>query len=107
MKKQDLVVYVRLHLFSSEQGGRQQEIRTGYRPSFWFGEYINDQRAYYDAHLFLTEVQHLAPGEEAHATIRPHSPEYWGDVKPGMILHVCEGPRLIGNAVVESITLSE
>ena len=94
---------VRLRLLETEEGGRKGPIFSDYRPSWdlgntWLGEAtINDGR------VFLEDRDELAPGAEGLARIEPLACEFWGRVRPGSVIAMQEGKRLVGYATVLEI----
>lgn len=93
-----------IHLLTPQAGGRGSPIASGYRCTCWIGHVDQGgKRTFNDASLYLVDVERLAPGATARAQVRPHSPEYWSDLAVGTRFELCEGTRVIGEAVVVAL----
>ncbi len=90
-----------VHLRTPDEGGRQSPIWSGYRCNCWVG-YIGDdgERAYNDATFYLLSVEELQPGATARARVQPHRPDDWLHLTVGGRFELCEGRRVIGEAVI-------
>jgi len=94
---------VRLRLLASDEGGRSKPIYNDYRPNWnlgntWLGKpMINDGR------VFLEDREELALGAEGLARIEPLASEFWGHVRPGSVIAMQEGSRVVGYATVLEI----
>lgn len=90
----------RLRLLPTSDGGRRTAMASGYRSHWAFPPEVHDER--HDAPLtFEAGPEHwLAPGGEATVRLHPLVPELWPAVRPGLVLTLLEGARVIGNAEV-------
>jgi hypothetical protein len=86
----------------SEEGGRLAPMFSGYRPSFWLGELTSDGlRCYQDATIILLDVERLAPGEAAAATLCPIGDKTrWRAQELGTAIGFYEGWRHVGTATL-------
>jgi translation elongation factor EF-Tu-like GTPase len=90
-----------VRLLTPEQGGRRSGIWSGYRCNCWIGHVGEDgERTYNDATFYLLGVDELPPGASAHARVQPHNPDEWSGLDVGARFELCEGPRVIGDAVI-------
>jgi translation elongation factor EF-Tu-like GTPase len=100
---QSLVIRASVRLLSSSDGGRDTPIRSGYRPSFFFGRMVGDVRSMSDGSIELVGKGTLAPGESGDALIHPHDAAAWASIESGDRLDFFEGARKIGTAIVQSL----
>jgi hypothetical protein len=90
-----------VHLASPEDGGRRSGIWSGYRCNCWIGRVDEDGgRAYNDATFYLVGAEEMAPGTTARARVLPHDPDSWSRLEVGGRFELCEGARVVGDAVV-------
>lgn len=85
-------------LLAPAAGGRRSAIRSGYRCNCRLDH--DDDHTYYDATIALHDIDELPPGSAGCARVYPHHPDSWNDVLAGSTIELCEGPRVIGHAVV-------
>lgn len=88
-----------VRLLKPEEGGRRSAIVSGYRCNCWIGTVVDGERVYNDATFYLARDL-LEPGAEGISWVRPHHPEFWVSLRPRSRFDLCEGPRVIGKAVV-------
>jgi hypothetical protein len=94
-------IEVDVRLLTPGQGGRRSGIWSGYRCNCWIGHVGEDgERSYNDATFYLLDVAALTPGAAARARVQPHDPDEWADVGVGTTFELCEGPRVVGEAVI-------
>lgn len=91
---------VRLRLLESEPGGRKGPIFSDYRPSWDLGNTWLGEATLNDGRVFLEDRDELAPGAEGLARIEPLASELWGRVRPGSVIAMQEGKRVVGYATV-------
>lgn len=90
-----------VRLLTPEQHGRRSGIRSGYRCNCWIGHGSNEERrTYNDATFYLLDIDELQPGAIARARVQPHHPDDWSGLGVGARFELCEGLRVIGDAVV-------
>lgn len=94
-------IQARVTLVLTEAGGRGTGIASGYRCNCRVPGHPED--AYFDATFHIQGVAVLEPGETSEMRIQPHHPDDWRSVEVGSVIELCEGPRLIGRAVVTSL----
>ena len=85
-------------LRAPHEGGRRSAIRSGYRCSCRLNR--DDHHVYHDASISLHEIEELSPGSTGFARVYPHHPDDWRGVVAGSTVELCEGPRVVGRAVV-------
>jgi hypothetical protein len=86
---------------STADGGRRNPIFSGYRCNCWIGARTPEgEKAYNDAAIYLESQDRLEPGETAMARLQPAVPEYWTHVDVGLVIELCEGSRVKGEATV-------
>ena len=94
-------------LRATADGGRRSGVLSGYRVQALLEGIVdfppgtrsapvvfNDCAVYFDAEL-------LSPGQNIAARIYPLAPEFWSKVRPGDILGLYEGYRLVGSARID------
>jgi translation elongation factor EF-Tu-like GTPase len=92
-------IEVKVRFLSTEDGGRNNPIYSGYRPQFTVAPNMQTS----GEHQFL-QKDIVYPGEEASANILFIAPEHHPKTLwVGKEMEVKEGSRLIGNAVVTKI----
>lgn len=99
----DLSLEAEIHLLSTAEGGRRGVIRSGYRPSLWFGE--TSPRGEPELHSVLVQLherEELLPGQRSSASIFPLAYETWPQVRPGMRFDLFDGGRSIGTGALRS-----
>lgn len=94
-------IEARVTLVPTEAGGRRAGIADGYRcncriPGHSEGEF-------FDATFHIQGTAVLGPGATGELRIQPHHPDDWRSVEVGSVIEMCEGPRLIGRAIVTSL----
>lgn len=94
-------IRARVTLVSTEAGGRRAGIATGYRCNCRVPGDSED--SYFDATFNIDGVDVLEPGDTGDSRIQPHHPDDWVGVEIGTVIDMCEGPRLIGRAVVTAL----
>ena len=90
-----------LTLLPPDEGGRQTAIRTGYRPDWWLPG--DGTRQYASATIEILGGTDLTPGATGRVRIYPFSPELWEHVDARSNLEMCEGPYVLGKAVVTRV----
>lgn len=90
-----------LTLLRPEEGGRRTAIRTGYRPDWWLPG--DGTRQYASATIELLGADDLAPGATGRIRIYPFSPELWEAIGVKSQLEMCEGPYVLGTAIVTRV----
>lgn len=101
--RESLKMRTRLRMMTTEEGGRQRAVWSGYRPHVWFGGIGEGQRAYYGVQVTLDAADQAEPGLDVSAILQPLVPASWPDVMPGTTLHLYEGVREVGQAHVRDI----
>ena len=91
-------VPVTLALLSSEQGGRREPVRSGYRPSFWLGTVGTHGKELHDARVNILGAETLEPGGLCDAELVPSVNDAWQSVEDGQSLAFYEGARCVGVA---------
>ena len=93
-----LHVTARIKLLKTEAGGRTSYVRSGYRPSFRFGD------LYTDGALTFLDHQQVYPGDKCEARITFANPDYVrANLRVGACFDITEGPQKIGEGVILSI----
>ncbi|MGH2534834.1 MAG: hypothetical protein ACRDJW_21450 [Thermomicrobiales bacterium] len=84
-----------------EDGGRNNPIRTGYRPNWWLpGE---AGHVWAGGTVEVVGAEELALGATGTIRIYPFVPEVWAKVRAGSPLEMCEGPVLVGKGTVTRV----
>ena len=98
-------LFVRLRVVRTEDGGRTTPVFDGCRPH-WHSDRKPDDN---DAWVRLTTAaDSVEPGHEASAVLLPMAPDYWVDrVQVGDTAHGAEGSRVVAEAIVHRIDISE
>lgn len=91
-------IRARLRLLSTQQGGRQGPIYSGYRSCWGFPSELHADM--HDGPLLLEGQDRLNPGETTIVRLHPLVPNYWPKVSDGLTLGMFEGSRQVGDAVV-------
>ncbi|SKB10100.1 hypothetical protein [Aeromicrobium choanae] len=91
-------IRARLRLLTTEQGGRQGAIHSGYRSCWGFPLALHADM--HDGPLLIERREILDPGEVAIVCLHPLFPEFWPEVSEGLPLVMFEGSRKVGEAVV-------
>ena len=94
-------IQARVTLVPTDAGGRSTGIANGYRcncrvPGHSEGEF-------FDATFHIQGAAVLEPGATLDVRIQPHHPDDWRSIEVGSVIEMCEGPRLIGRAIVTSL----
>jgi hypothetical protein len=78
----------------------REAFMSGYRP-----DWCSPSKLEYNcAQLIFTDKQHINPGEEHQCILQPFIPEFWaGKVAINDVLRCMEGPRQVGEAIVQEI----
>lgn len=99
----DLSAFIRAQvtLLSPEAGGRRTAIASGYRCNCRLPDH--GEGIFFDATFRICDVDRLNPGETVMSQVEPHHPDDWISVEVGTVIEMCEGPRLIGRAVVTEL----
>lgn len=84
------------HLLSTDNGGRERGIVSGYRCLCWIGHVDDGHRVYNDATLYLVEGERLEPGGSGLVRLQPHNPDYWSGLTRGDRVELHEGARMVG-----------
>lgn len=102
--KDVIVVNARLQLLSTEEGGRQFAILTGYRPNHAFEERGTASFRTYIGEIQFDDQEAIRPGEERNVIV------YFlrtGDITnlltPGRKWWIYEGQRLVGQGEIISL----
>lgn len=89
---------------TTAEGGRRTPVNTGYRPQALLQGVIDlsdgDARReviFNDCQLGFDGGPVEPGGEAANVRVYPFSPEYWGSVRPGDVVGLYEGWRLVGS----------
>ena len=83
-------IEVEIEYLPTDKGGRKSPGFSGYRPQFYYNG--ND----WDAEHEYPDVDQVAPGETARATLRLMSPDqHWGKLTIGTPFLIREGNRTI------------
>jgi len=79
---------------------RTMPFMSGYRP-----DWVSPRKLEYNCALLLfTDKQHINPGEEHQCILQPFVYEFWaGKVAINDVLRCMEGPRQVGEAIVQEI----
>jgi hypothetical protein len=91
----------------TDEGGREDPIRSNYRPMFDLGGTWQGRPALNDGRVILVECDELAPGQEVTVRIEPLYPEFWGAVRPGIVIPMQEGAPVLGWATISEVTRAE
>lgn len=93
-------IRARLRLVSTQEGGRQTPIASGYRSHWAFPPEVH--RDSHDAPLTIESGpgRWMAPGEETVVRLHPLAPAYWPRIASGLRLTMLEGSRVVGHAEV-------
>jgi len=84
----------------TEEGGKANATRSGYRPSHDFG--LNGMLN--DAHHEYVSAESVGPGQTARAQLWLLTPEYQaGRLFPGFSFTVYEGTRLVARGVIVNV----
>jgi hypothetical protein len=102
-----IVFTAKLRLAHTDEGGRKTPIRSNYRPMFDLGGTWPGHPALNDGRVMLVEREVLAPGHEGTVRIEPLYPEFWGTVRPGMVIPMQEAARVLGWATISEVTRAE
>jgi hypothetical protein len=94
---------VQLRLLSADQGGRPSSVFSDYRPSWDLGNTWLGKPTINDGRVLLEGCTELAPGGECVALVQPLVAELWGGVRPGAVIAMHEGTRVVGYARVLEI----
>jgi translation elongation factor EF-Tu-like GTPase len=87
----------RIHLFSTEAGGRQNGIMSGYRPSFFIYEKNSDCQILFDKPI-------ITPGSSEMVEIEVLHPELLSaDIYQGRYFTIREGNKQIGWGTVTKL----
>jgi hypothetical protein len=93
----DLALTVRLELFPQAQGGRRSPVRSGYRPTLWFGDTDPDgELRLHSCVVYFHDRDTVAPGESVDADLAPVAFETWPTVAAGARFDVFDGTRPVG-----------
>jgi elongation factor Tu len=95
-------VRARIRLLPSQESGRTQPVRAGYRPNHnFFGP---EDRTMTMGIIELADGFELHPGESVETTVRFQSwPGLEGQIHPGREWRIQEGARLVGIGTVIGI----
>ena len=94
-------IRAQLRMKPTSAGGRSRPISSGYRCNCWLGGLTEaGERAYNDAVVYLESVETLEPGSSAFVRLQPAFPDLWTDVTVGLVIDLCEGSRVLGEATV-------
>jgi Domain of unknown function (DUF5063) len=102
-----IVFTARVRLVPIDEGGRKTPICSNYRPMFDLGETWQGHPVLNDGRVTLVERDELTPGEEGTVRIEPLCPEFWGAVRPAMVIPMQEGARIVGWATISEVTRAE
>jgi len=91
---------IRLRLFATASGGRATAIRSDYRPDWDLGSTWRGRPTLNGGRVMLEDRPELSPGAEGIARVEPLAPEFWEGVRPGQIIPMHEGSRVVGEATV-------
>jgi len=94
---------VRLRILAADEGGRSKPVFSGYRPDWDLGNTWLGEPTINGASVFLEDREELALGAEGPARIEPFASEFWGRVRPGSVIAMQEGKRVVGYATVLDI----
>lgn len=94
-------ICARVTLLHPKAGGRSTAIESGYRCNCRLPD--GEERTFFDATFRICDVELLNPGETAMSQVEPHHPDDWHSIEVGTVIDMCEGPRLIGRAVVTDL----
>lgn len=94
---------VELRVLSTEKGGRTTRILSDYRPNWDLGNTWLGAPSINDGRVFLEDCTEIVPGGEGLARIEPLAPEFWGRVRPGSVIPMQEGSRVVGYARILGI----
>lgn len=88
----------KIRMLTTEQGGRQVSIYSGYRPHFCFKERVNE--GMFDGTISF-EKEYIHPGEQATVNVHMHHPEYVSELlKPGQKFTINEGARVVATGEI-------
>jgi hypothetical protein len=94
----DLALRANIKLFPTEEHGRRNPIRTGYRPSLWFGGTTpQGEQDLHSAVIRLRESEEVRPGDTSRAEIVPVAVGTWPPIQKGRRFDLIEGSRLVGH----------
>lgn len=95
-----------LTLTDTHRGGRARPVFTDYRPDWDIGNRTETgQLTINGAPITLEDADKLAPGETGIVRLHPFHRPAWTNVEPDMIIAMHEGARVVGTAVVLTVTL--
>lgn len=94
-------IKARVTLVPTEAGGRRSGIASGYRCNCRVPGQPKD--TYFDATFEICGAEVVKPGETGESRVQPHHPDEWAAVVVGTVIEMCEGPRLIGHAIVTAL----
>lgn len=84
-----------VHFLTPEEGGRQDPVRRGYRPQFYY------QGQNWDAIHEYPGREEVKPGETVLALLSFLSPDqHRGRVRPGLTFQLREGEQVVGTGTV-------
>ena len=101
------VVKVRLLMLTTENGGRQNEVRSTYRPG-WTWDPTEDERLLQDVMEEregprtgqIIEPPVVPLGVNTDVYVAPLVPEAWTTLEAGVVVFVHEGLKVVGRGVV-------
>jgi len=91
---------VRLRLVHPDDGGRRHPVLAGWRVAWNVGNRADGQRPDNDAIIVPEGASSISPGATGMVRLVPVYPNSWDHVKPGDVLQMRDGNRVIGLAAV-------
>jgi hypothetical protein len=93
-----MLILVRFRAMTTAEGGRRYAVASGFRPE-WTSEKKPERN---EGTLMLSSSQ-CTLGKRIVGVIYPVAPELWYRVKIGDTLQCCEGPKIVGDAIVDGV----
>ncbi|GAA1873101.1 hypothetical protein GCM10009687_46180 [Asanoa iriomotensis] len=90
----------RLGLVRPEEGGRRHPVLAGWRVGWNIGNSTDGQRPDNDAVVLPEGSSSIDPGTTSMVLLSPVHPISWDHVKPGDVVRMRDGNRIIGAATV-------
>ena len=103
----DVALKANLELLPTEERGRRNAIRSGYRPALWFGGTTpHGEPDLHSGVVRLRNRDEVQPGEKFRADILPVALGTWPSVRKGTRFDLVEGSRLVGRGELLEATAS-
>lgn len=98
-------IRARVRFLSTNEGGRKNPVKSGYRPPIDFGlRDSSGNKLFNDCTLTFEGRDIVYPGDEAVARIKPFHPEYLQDIlREGLRFDLTEGKWVVGHGTIISL----